>query len=689
MDIKKNLIVQAKLQDEALKKQIQKLKKSLGEGVTLQGQDLTAFKKTFQDVAKSFSEEIKKALKQTGTMGGPTGGKTPSVMAVNNQAWSEFDRDRARAFSQQQKLREKEEKQRLQKEIQFEQNKEMLRDRRLKNRQKESMRHESRILELREQRMARIRRNEQLDKTATVRGLTGMGMSPSRARDIRERLGGAGGGMFGRGGFFGRGGAMLGALGTAGMMTGAVIGGSAAISGSFGAVRQGQILRARQAQELGTMGIQGGGAGALESLVRQRGRAGTSKFNQIASGVLGFYKGLPSGSPLEGIRGGFAQAREEQAAVESQKVKPLTNALNYTRSIRGGRLEAMRGGGISPELLNAVQGAGTQQGFAPEESLQQFIQARQFVGNKPSAGGLEQMQSLYNRTGVGIEQQAQTAETFLGGSRGQVETMGGGINRLEKTLKKGVAAGLDASKSGQFLKTTADYVSQTAGLGQVDLEAIENNFRDFTRNFAGGGQATQMDLRRAAQLGQTVKSESVSAQGAAGIGNIVGVQEALGENATTGQFLAALNLSSDATIEDMIAAGLSPEQAKRLKKTKGTNQSKGLETMGISPKSSLGLAIGAEERGQTVEQQLGALKGQFGGIEGPAQVALPEGVRGSEEFRAAIQEAIGRQTQFVEGVGESFNNLKIATGSLAIAVQKAAADIQEAADYVKITGKSE
>lgn len=777
-DIKKNLIVQAKLQDAALKKQIQALKKNLGEGITLQGQDLNAFKKTFQDVAKSFSEEIRKALKQTGTPGGGSrGGRSASPAAINAQAWDEYDKERGRVLARQEKelerlnqhvkrlnqeawndydkemaaslrkrqqmeqkfgggaftdistgkvvrpqsqyqqtLREQDraEKQRQQKETQFERRKEILRDMRMENRQKKSMKHERNILELRERRMERIQRNEELDKTGTVRTLTAMGVDRSRARDIAEQGVTRGGGRFGR------------ALGIAGGV-GAAAG--AATFGTLGIMRQ---FRERQHRFTTDM-VQGQ---HLEAIARREGRedllpkaggflggaaAGAAGGAAIGGGIGALFGGIGAapgaliGGAIGAVGGGVAGmfgASNLAGEVNVEEVQPLIQAYQRARQVSPLRRQAMRGGGLpfgGTASLNILQNAGAQEGFAPEETMQQFLQSRQFLGNRGTSRNLRRMQDMFNVTGVQVGAQAESAELFAGAGR---TGFGQGVTQTIDVLKKGVSAGLDISRSGKFLQTTAEFVRRNTGFAQLDVDKITESLARTASGFAGDGEVTGVQLQQAARLQELTRGASGQMGGLAGGANFQNIMQATGGAISDPFALMGLaqasNFGGDAVRQILQEQGIEGDQLEQM-----TNQ---IMQGKQNPAAAAGRLLFGEQGPQGLGQQQfvlgqqglgfsrftedtqGINRGLAGGQLAPMDqvedqfATTRDAIKQTDEFQLAIAEATQASKQVSEGImsfDAAIKGVNASVTELDAAIKRARDAFNDMLADVDIAGKAQ
>lgn len=666
-DIKKELKLVASLEDQKLKSQIQQLRRELSQGLSFKAMDLSSLEKSFEKVADRFTQKITKAVNDlraqenrsqstrrrsaANEIFDPQRGKYVKV-----QEGQIYDKESGKKFKTEQDLARYKEAQALKLERKLEQ---------VRKRQ-EDQKHQR-----------ELRRMRELERSFTFRAARTMGAGTRTAAGISEAvgmIGGRFGGGMGR--LAGMAGGAMGATGAA-VMGGVAVAAFAAnrLSAAQDRARQFRQSRATEAQEVGLALAQGRGT---EGVLRRRARRGVGTFERAERGVAGFLSAFNPFSedflsnPMEAGRQAIRQREESEQEAQLAETQMARGALGRARGLRRGRVAAMRGGGITGNQLTAAQGMGANLGFGLEETLQQTVQARQFLGNRAlmreAAGGgmgprmtnLATMQDIMQRTGVDVGEQARAAEIFAGGGR---TTMGEGVQRQIETLKKGVAAGLDVSKSGQFLRTTADFIQSTAGLGQLDTDQIAEQMSRAVFGFARGGEATQMDVQRAAQLQQQIRQESLATGGAAGIGNILGIQQAL-PNATPGQLLAGQNLSSNASVQDIqTALEVDEATARQIQQSKQGNLQRGLGAMGVEGGSPLGLFLGGKETGQTTEQFLGRMQAE--NFQGPMPAGgLGAGAVGTEELRSLTAEFRTNQTEFVQGFAALANETTLVNNEM-------------------------
>jgi len=481
-------------------------------------------------------------------------------------------------------------------------------------------------------------------------GMPGSSNIPGVTPPSRPPGGGGGGDDDG---FFGRKGGFRTGLGVAGLAGGAYTG-----------IREIQEQLAKNQQQFVLDALsQGGtisriGQGGRDSLLgKLAGAAKGAGKGAAVGGLAGSFVpgiGTAAGSIAGAVYGGatgFFGGAEEEARSRMLRNPAANEALQKARAMRGIRMEALSGGGVTGSQLNITQQQGAERfGFSPQETLQQFIQSRQFLGNAGASENMGTLQEMQRRLGISAGETAQTGEVFAGAERG---SMSGGVSRSVEMLKRGIAAGMDASKTSQFLKTTASYVQQSIGLGTIDVGKVGESLQQLAGGFAGpGGNVTQVQLQQAATLQGQLKQESTSTRGLSGIGNIMAVQEALGPGATSEQLLAGSQISGEATSEDIMRIlGVDKDKAEKLRQGKGNALNKGMQAAGVAG-SPMEFFMGARETGMTAEQFLGRKNAMdMMGPATPAEaVQLPEGAMGTKELANTIQDATKLQIEFSTGM---------------------------------------
>jgi hypothetical protein len=651
-DIKKQLVIKATLDSAALKKEIATLKNELKAGLSLSSQDTTSIKNEFKNIAKGFAEELKKAVQGSNMSvgGGGSSGRRSSrrhsmlgedydinrdssrqearrmakqekladqarnkelreqarisqtLEKINQKSWDQHDKELAASIKE--KLKgielEKREKEKLSKIQQRDHLK--LESQKEKDRKKDLDQNIKNLETLRQKRLEQATENSKLDRSAVASIGRTVGMSPEDARELAKKSNRVNAGSISSG---------MGAAGT--VITGTVLG--------LHKLRTMDLERKQRfAQDIESgdyIGAQATQFGRDENSPTKWGLAAGGAAVGAATGAkVGAFLGIPGMLALGAIGGvaggigGYMTGSNLQGDWRNQEVAPLSRSFQYAKSLNPSRLNALQGGGINSSDLTSMQSTGNRNAFSPEETLSQFTQARGFLGNQGAKDNLAKMQDISRATGMDVGSQASVIETFAGtGQRGQ--GFARAATQQTQIIERAISAGLDRSKTSQFMRTTADYVQSSAGFGRVDTGGISNRMIDMAQGFAAGGPITSQAMQQAQSLSELSKSESISTTGFAGIGNITAIQDVLGKDATPGQIMAAMNLSQDATVEDtQKALGITKEQAQQLVERKRNNLNEGLKLAGIDPDSSMGLAFGAYSQGITTEQRLGVRDAQ-------------------------------------------------------------------------------
>jgi len=505
-------------------------------------------------------------------------------------------------------------------------------------------------------------------RRSAYRGLRGMGLGAGATRGVLGAVGN-----------------IAGALGVAGAAVGAVGLVANRIAADAAAQRESRQLQAKQRQENTQDLIAGKG---LETRIRQQARLNTK--GDISAGIgktVSDLFSLKLGSVFSGAsyRAGKLGAQQEEINTQLIETADTRAARDRARALRGSRVTALRGSNLGPtggEFLTALQNSGATRGFSAEQTLQQFTQARKAVGTNMARTGLGLMQNLTNRTGIGIGEQAKAMEAFTGASRGPGRAVS--PKKLEEILKKGVAGGVQASKLDQYLKTTADYVTQTQGFGQVDVSRMTSNIARFSSGFAGGGPVTQQNLNQAQRMQTMLTGESTGMGGLAGIGNLQATQGLMKRTGVTdpAAFLALMRSDVNASPEEIRktlkrsgATGNDTElleQSKRFLRDKNATLKSGA-TMAAGGNELMGQVLSSMERNISFNQQGGMNAAYNGKLS--SNPNLPKGPSGID-FKSISNEFKGQQIEFTAGLKvmaeDSVNaseNLKALTKQLEVSVK--------------------
>lgn len=690
--ITKNLKLKAVLDDQAFRKQIQELKKELGNmdvGGGGAGGGFDRSSKALADAAQALRQVADGLRKGGGTGGGGGRGGVAGTAArkqdiqtitdevtknTSNRIRQYFDAERGKYVNLKPgQSYDKEMGRTFRRDMDHEKTKAVFKEREQKKEQDKSQR----IAEKEARNDARRKEQERKkdigvakDIAAAFGSRTGIGLP--MARQAADIAGNAAPGLFGRvgAGIRGIGGAasrmmatpLGGALGIGAGVVGAGLIGINAFNSYQTNQRQLRTLEAQAAQGSYRSVLAGEGT---KGLIEQGGRAeGSTGFKGFAAGVsqtMGDIFSLELTKALSGqsYKTGKLEAGSAEADTRQEETGLAQDALRRSREMRRSRLEAMRGGAATGDQLTGVQIMGAYSGFSAEESLQQFMEARQSLGNE-AAISLPGLQRRMNMTGIGVGEQASAMETFAGAQRGT--TYGQAYTRSMEVLKRGVAAGLDTSKSGKFLQTTADYVRSQQGLGNIDVDTISDRIARAASGFAGGGPITETSLKQAAQMQEMLTRESTSKEGFSGLGNIQNIMDVVGNQANAGGLLMSLqNTSANATTDDIKEVlrrggfkGDLDAAASQIAAGKTNTLNRGLSNLGTGPEAdSLRLALGAQESGITTEQFLGRERAQTGGYGmtmDQAQAKLEAGIPTGPEIESLSQDYKTQNAALVTGM---------------------------------------
>lgn len=691
--ITKNLKLKAVLDDQAFRKQIQELKKELGNvdvgggGGGAAGFDRSA--KSLSEAAQALRAVVDNLRKGGGTGGGGgrgggiggTSARAKDVQTISDEVTKNtsnkirqyFDAERGKYVNLKPgQTYDKEMGKTFRRDMDHEKTKAIFKEREQKKEQEKSQRFAEKDAK-NEARRKEMERKKDIgvakDIAAAFGSRTGIGLP--MARQAADIAGNAAPGLFQRAG-----GMVRGVGGAAARMMGSGVGMGLGVAGGVAAAglvglnmynsynanqRQLRTLEAQASQGSFRSILSGEGTrGIIEQGGRTEGSTGLKGFAAGVSQTMSDVFSLEITKALTGqsFKTGKLEAGSAEAETRQEETGLAQDALRRAREMRRMRMDAMRGGAATGDQLTGIQGLGALQGFSGEESIQQFMEARQFLGNE-AAVSLPGLQRRMNMTGVGVGDQAQAMETFMGAQRGTTSAQA--FTRSFEVLKKGVAAGLDVSKSGKFLQTTADFVRSQQGLGQLDVDQISERLAKSAAGF-GGGSVTDTSLRQAAQLQEMLTRESTSTQGFAGLGNTQNILDVVGDQSNAGGLLMSLqNTSANATqgdIEEILTRGGfkgdAAAAARQVLEGKQNAMGRGLSNIGTGPEAeSLKLALGGREAGITTEQFLGRERGQAGVLgmsPEDAAAALEGGIPRGAEQESLVQDFKTQNAAFVSGM---------------------------------------
>lgn len=481
-----------------------------------------------------------------------------------------------------------------------------------------------------------------------------------------------------------RGGSVRNALGMAGAVGGAITGGVAL---------QTQYFQRRNQQALDVMH-----GNALEGSIRAKGRdelipAAGGALAGLAGGaatgaMLGSVAG-PAGTVVGGVLGGtggaiggYFKGSEMYGENRVEQVRPGLEAFNKAKELIPSRMNAMRGGGVGLDQLTELQGMGALQGFAPSETLNQFGQARNQLGNRGAREALPDLQNLYQRTGLNTGEGADFISTLMGSGKieGNLAESAAkkGTSQLTDTMKKAVSAGFDSSRVRELIATSNSYLQEQTGLAKLSTAAITDRITGLAKGFSGDGEVTSMSIGQAKQAEEISRQQSMSTTGASGTANYAMILDSIKKSGTSVSGSTVMNLAG-------LSSNAGPDAIKSIlgmdKSYKGNDETtKKLTDMIMSGKqntlenfqkytgadASTSLAIMSKELGKSTEDTMGLMdarsRAKLAGTSTSA--SLSDGAKaGGEEFKATQLDANQAQQTFVSGI-KAINsaNVELAKG---------------------------
>lgn len=459
------------------------------------------------------------------------------------------------------------------------------------------------------------------------------------------------------------------------------------------------------------MAVAGGAGGAL---------AGGALGAKIGGGI-GTFLGGPAGTGvggaigagIGGIVGGVSSYLGTSNAVgelSKEQVQLLSDAEQRARSISPLRQQMMAGGGTSRGTMTDQMRMGSRQyGMSPEDTLQSMLQARETLGNKGASESFNQIMGNQRFLGISAGTTANSIETMAGAS-GESRSMM--ASKQSEIIKKGVAAGLDVSKSGRFLQTTAQYLQATVGFGRTDVDSATSRLANLASGF-GGGQVTDTSLTQAQSLAQMLQGESSSIQGLSGAANLNQVQGISSKYGGfgTGTSLALAGMSSNAKGEDILSVlsegqrtgevGKNVDLASAVKDLQAAKQQDSTmalmqQVAGGNNNLALG-AMGAESNFQgnfSTESLLGRQRAGQGNISGgmmSAQEAI-ESAKSDVQKSPEFQLDVAQFTRNAESAGKGLETFTSVTEQMTNQMKKLLSDLEAAQkrfqDMSRATGYS-
>lgn len=684
-DIKKTLILSAKLDTQGITTELKKLKKEFSSGVEIDKSTFASFKQEFQKIAQDFSKSLKEALKGI-TVPRIENSMSPSSMRRNARANGSQNGPRIPSYST------------YKPHIDpgtFQNNTDSSQSEAKKKRQSKKQ-----IQEEEKLRMNSLQKWGEKFLGYMKTGGTFM-QGVGRAGSSRSFSGTASGiGAAART----AGAAGIGAAGlAAGVVGGGIALGGAIVAGNLRYSERGRETRTALADKEfeAARGVTSGDVYGTQ--IRQsRRKSGLSGLNRFSAGVRGVVGDLSSfrlGDALSGVGAKASIANEERSEGDASiaQTGPLVDAIQNSVIPRmKSRVSALQGGSLTSEALNSLVGKGGGFGFSQDEVLDQMNSVKSSLGNSQMTGsnmGLMMENTRRYGTSSGLQGQAGDA---LRSFSGDGMSAGQGLRAQSDQIKRGVAAGLDASKTSRFLEATSDYVTSSGGLGSLDINEITRNLAGLTQGFAsasGRSESTVSDIDRARQAQSIFKQESTSTSGISGIGNIASILDSAreaGVDLSVGEFMSLQNTSSEAgagsileTLSGNKASGSSKNKMAGLLGNRKNNAfGYGSGILGLDPAMATGLRSG--ELGQTTESTQGLFKANA--MRGAGNVGVDtQGALGSGELTNLANQATVDFTNFTAGFKElgTVNSLyadqvRKLTESLELASTRASAMFTEA-----------
>jgi len=670
-NIKKELILKAKLDKAQLSRDIEAFKRELKTNIKIDAGQMQNLEKSFSKIGDAFSNKIKEAIKELKNTRVSTRGGIQDQRVKQDTLRQDIDKAlRAREkqqdkewnlkYNQIEKETKAKERARKKEElelIKFEQRQKRRRESNLKKEIRSRLQEHKRERSLLSQEMGR--------ETQPIFATTHI---PTLEKFRQRRAAGAESGPVSRGGFL----SSLGGMG----------GGAARKVAGAGATAMGLILSTAQlqtqlAERRFRMSRDILAGKQLEAVARQTGRESPwgigGGLAGAAAGVgTGAIFGGPIGAVLGGLVGGatgYMGTTQLMGERNVERIRMLGEAYQQAKPVGAARLRAMAGGGITGQQLSEVQSGGVPSlGYSDLETMQQFLTARQFMGNRATGRQLNRLQEMQRYYNVDVGVGAGVTEALAGAGGGRMN-----VNQTIDLLKKGVSAGMDLSRFGKFAPALTDFIQKSAGLGLTDIDMITKNLAQGMagfREFRGGGQVASQDVQRALQREQRIRQMSMSQTGFSGLGNILGTIQSLGSNANMGQILAGTRVSSTDRPEDVAAMLRIPlDQAKKLVQGNRANLQRGVGTF-VKPNTPEGAFITSQELDMSIGETRGFLQSMKGGALKPEgavkkELALTKDIIDtSEEQKKTIADVTLNHKQVTEGLKNFGNATILATRQL-------------------------
>lgn len=701
-EIRKELKLFATLDDSKFRQQLADLKKELGTDLAPNNMDLSDLKRTFSEISASFSKEFQNIIKDLKQQLGKINvdvnapgvqnipreasnaiGETrqtikdnsgKSVEIINEKAIKEFHKDQADSIRDVEQYREWNDqslKRSIKQSYQIQQESE-----KEKIALNKKLEQETKKRAKEEQRAEKEKQKLAAKSIDTLAGGAGSPRGPGGTEEPKEDMSRK---LFG----YARRVRMAGTVGAIGY-------GISGVTKSYMEIRQ---IQAERAYQFAADTVQGR---ALEGAIRKGGRneflpqaagatggglagaaGGAAAGAAIGSAILPGI-GTVAGGIIGGLGGGYFGAKGGQYATSQlwgetrvKEAEPILTALDYARSLRPQRLEAFRGtaqtmgaaGAVSN--LNQLQSAGASRMFSPEETIQQFLEARSAFGGQTASKMLGGMQDIYNLTGTNVGQQTQAMDVLTGmGARGNRSYATTGMEKQKQIIQKAVSAGLDISRSGKVLQEVSAFLQSQAGVAPIQESGVTNRLLERARAFAGGGEITNFDINRARTVEEEFRQESRNPQS---LGNWAGLLDAKRQSGLQMNFVAmsrllnTSNTASKSQVKSILeSSGVqgSEDQINEFIKVRQKSAQNPYQTAAQVFGNMPGLAemLYEERTGRTAEESQDVFRAQRGMTPlAPGQALPQDQVRQTLEGQQAIEEAQIQVTQF-SAAAKEFNS---------------------------------
>jgi hypothetical protein len=433
----------------------------------------------------------------------------------------------------------------------------------------------------------------QLDRTLTARAGRAVGMSPGGARSLASNIGGIGRAA----GSLASGGASavqfneyLQTLGasrryeaTSNLLSGQNI---SQYSKDYG--------RSSNMFGQGLVGAGGAFAGA---------KLGAG-IGALGGGVPGALVGGLAGAAVGGI-GSVLGYQEYRANRFQKETQPVQDAQNSAMGLNSQRLNMIKRGG-SAALLNLNEAQGAAYGFAPGEANSQYETLQGMLGNQGAASTITSARRLNMNTGASIQDSGQLLQSLQGGNR---QGFGQNAMSLEMVVSRGMANGLDRSKTSKFLQETSNLIASTTGFAQLNTGSVTDRFTSLASSF-GNGTIDDTSMAQARDAFARQQQGSFARGGLEGLGNVLNMNDLsakYGLKVGGQDYSNLLGTSANARVEDILPALSSDLQSNpktkeflsELIQSKSQNAQKAIGSLGMGTSLMIGGA-----NGQPTEQNL-------------------------------------------------------------------------------------